>query len=352
VGDGQQAQRRRGQEIGPRELNDPAYEPHHTPRRGKKERQEGRGGGQTKEDHQPSVQARPIRPRSARSEGRAQRLKCVSPATRRKAPLPGGGKLFPDYLNCGPVQPRGAPAHLLLEMAFYSRVEQGEHDAKDAGVGIETANGDSVDFSSPQLADLRRRETVPSQFIENQVPFDLRDQEFGVGRPRGAAFLLQYPTRERALGIHIAREYPARKSPRIALNAPDKIRRRLKGALQVDNQKGAVRLHGSASLTQFPAFCSSGIDLMPRSDGPPLWANCAPKAGSAVKGCMHNTPRDSAKPVEPTSQTPSTGASNPRDIRNERPGPGSVSAGTPDGGGNAKATGAGGSSRGSRRKGA
>jgi len=41
---------------------------------------------------------------------------------------------------------------------------------------------------------------------------------------------------------------------------------------------------------------------------------------------------EKSKPVEPTQQVPSTQATNPRQVRRERPSPGTQSVQTPDGG--------------------
>lgn len=49
-----------------------------------------------------------------------------------------------------------------------------------------------------------------------------------------------------------------------------------------------------------------------------------------------NDPSQTHKPVEPTHQAPSSSASNPRQVRSERPGPRTQSVGTPDGGGTSK----------------
>jgi hypothetical protein len=45
-----------------------------------------------------------------------------------------------------------------------------------------------------------------------------------------------------------------------------------------------------------------------------------------------SSPADKSKPVEPTRQVPSTHASDPRQVRQERPRPGTQAVQTPDGG--------------------
>jgi hypothetical protein len=57
---------------------------------------------------------------------------------------------------------------------------------------------------------------------------------------------------------------------------------------------------------------------------------------AAVHEVMNpSQPKD--KPVEPTNQTPSSKASNPKEVRAERPKEGTQSAQTPDGGNGSKA---------------
>jgi hypothetical protein len=58
---------------------------------------------------------------------------------------------------------------------------------------------------------------------------------------------------------------------------------------------------------------------------------------------MSPDPSNQAKPVAPTQPQPSTKATNPREIRQERPDPRTQTVGTPDGSSSAK--GAGGSSK-------
>ena len=67
------------------------------------------------------------------------------------------------------MKPRGAPTHLLFEMALDAIIEQRKHDAEDAGVGVEAANGDSPDSSALELADIRSRQTVLPSLFEHEI---------------------------------------------------------------------------------------------------------------------------------------------------------------------------------------
>lgn len=62
-------------------------------------------------------------------------------------------------------------------------------------------------------------------------------------------------------------------------------------------------------------------------------ARLQPKGTLEVNGCMPDSSQEKTKPVAPTNEPPSSTASNPREVRAERPPPQTQSAGTPDGGG-------------------
>ncbi len=128
-------------------------------------------------------------------------------------------------------------------MALDAVVEEGEHDAQHAGVGIQPANGDATDTPALELGDLPGREAVFGAFVEDEIVRLGLDHELGIAGAGRAALLFQEPAEKGTRRVDIPRKDPARETTRIPAELLDKSRRRLEGALHVDDQEGAMRGH-------------------------------------------------------------------------------------------------------------
>ena len=125
-------------------------------------------------------------------------------------------------------------------MTFYFGIKKGKHHTQHARVRIKSANGYTADFSAFQFPDMFGGEAI-GWFVEDQIPAFRFDQQFNFRRTGRTGFLFQGSSKHRARGIDITGENATRKSPGIASNTFNKLRRRIKGSLHIYDEKSAMR---------------------------------------------------------------------------------------------------------------
>ena len=179
-------------------------------------------------------------------------------------------KLFLDDRHGLPVQSGRTPAKILLHPTRDAGIEQGEHHAEDARIGVDAAHGRTPDAKLLQFPDRRRRKSV-SLLRQHDIAILRLDQQVEIGRAGDTTSLLEPGAKERTPGIHKAREDPSLEATRTTSHPFDKFRRRRKCFLQVDYDQGLhVGRKGASQRAQ--AADVSELTVTAGDSGQNAWA--------------------------------------------------------------------------------